>query len=74
MYKHWLVSFTVRFRGNFVFTKVSIGLISVCCTELRGVCFSEVENVNQGQVICPLYRGSPLFGGSVIRGFTILIY
>ena len=47
MYKHWLESFTVRFRGHFVFTKVSVGLISVCCTELRGVCFSEVENVNR---------------------------
>ena len=23
-------------------------------------------------MICPLYRGCPLFGGSVIRGFTVL--
>ena len=33
------------FRGNFVLAKVSLGLISVRCTELRGVCFSEVRNV-----------------------------
>jgi len=30
------------FRGNFVLAKVSPGLISVRCMELRGVCFSEV--------------------------------
>ena len=65
------------FTGNFVLAKVSPGLISVRCMELRGVCFSEVRNVfygkiNWGQVTCPLYRGSPLFGGSVIRGYTVL--
>ena len=57
--------------------KVRWGLISVRCSELRGVHFSEVRNVivygkiNRGQVICPLYRGCPLFGGSIIRGFTV---
>ena len=29
--------------------------------------------INRGQVTCPLYRGCPLFGGSVIRGFTVPI-
>ena len=33
------------FRGNFVLAKVSLGLISVRCTELRGVRFSQVRNV-----------------------------
>ena len=28
--------------------------------------------INQGQVSRPLYRGCPLFGGSVIRGFTVV--
>ena len=27
--------------------------------------------INRGQVSCPLYRGCPLFGGSIIRGFTV---
>ena len=27
---------------------------------------------NRGHGICPLYRGCPLFGESVIRGFTVL--
>ena len=27
--------------------------------------------INQGQVICPLYRSCPLFGESVIIGFTV---
>ena len=27
--------------------------------------------VRRGQMICPLYGGSPLLGGSVIRGFTV---
>ena len=31
--------------GNFVLAKVSRGLISVRCSELRGVCFLEVRNV-----------------------------
>ena len=31
--------------------------------------FKSCGKINRGQVICPLYRGSPLFGGSVIRGF-----
>ena len=30
------------FRGNFVLAKVYLGLISVCCTELRSVCFLEI--------------------------------
>ena len=33
------------FGGNFVLAKVRWGLISVCCSELRGVRFSEVLNV-----------------------------
>ena len=30
--------------------------------------------INRGQVRRPLYRGCSLFGGSVIGGFTVLIY
>ena len=58
--------------------KVHRGLISVRCSELRGVRFLEVLNVfygkiNRGEVSRPLYRGCPLsFGGSVIRGFTVV--
>ena len=33
------------FGGNFVLAKVRWGLISVRCSELRGVRFSEVRNV-----------------------------
>ena len=33
------------FGGNFVLAKVRRGLICVCCSELRSVCFSEVRNV-----------------------------
>ena len=33
------------FSGNFVLAKVCLGLISVCCSELRGVHFLEVRNV-----------------------------
>ena len=33
------------FGGNFVLAKVHQGLISVHCSELRGVRFSEVRNV-----------------------------
>ena len=29
--------------------------------------------INRGQASRPLYRGCPLFGGSVIRGFTVTI-
>ena len=28
--------------------------------------------INRGQVSRPLYRDCPLFGGSVIRGFTVV--
>ena len=28
--------------------------------------------INRGQVSRPLYRACPLFGGSVIRGFTVV--
>ena len=28
--------------------------------------------INRGQVSRPLYRGCPLLGGSVIRGFTVV--
>ena len=59
------------FGGTFFLAKVHWGLISVRCLELRDVCFSEVRNgkINRGQVSRPLYRGCPLVGGSVIRGF-----
>ena len=30
--------------------------------------------INRGQVSCPLYRGSPLFGGSVIRSYTVFCF
>ena len=33
------------FRGNFVLARVRLGLIGVCCSELRGVHFLEVRNV-----------------------------
>ena len=33
------------FGGNSVLAKVHQGLITVCCSELRGVWFSEVRNV-----------------------------
>ena len=39
-----VVSLSV-FGGNFVLAKVRLGLISVRCSELRGVRFSEVRNV-----------------------------
>ena len=29
--------------------------------------------INRGHGICPLYRGCPLLGESVIRGFTVVI-
>ena len=34
------------FEGNFVLAKEHRGLISVCCLELRGVRFLEVQNVS----------------------------
>ena len=37
------------FGGNFVLAKVHRGLISVRCSELRGVHFSEVCNVWENQ-------------------------
>ena len=39
-----VVSLSV-FRGDFVLAKVHLGLISVRCSELTGVHFSEVRNV-----------------------------
>ena len=39
-----VVSLSV-FGGNFVSAKVRLGLISVRCSELRGVRFSDVRNV-----------------------------
>ena len=33
------------FGGNFVLAKVCRGLTSVCCLELKSVCFSEVQNI-----------------------------
>ena len=30
--------------------------------------------INQGQRVCPLYGGRPLFGESAIRGFTVAIF
>ena len=68
------------FGGNFVLAKVRQGLISVRCSKLRGVRFSEVQfygKINRGrggEVIRLLYRGFLLFEGSVIRGFTVLVF
>ena len=61
------------FRGNFVMAKVRLGLISVHCSKLRGICFFRgfYGKINRGQVICPLYRSCLLFGGSAIRRFTV---
>ena len=39
-----VVSLSV-FGGNFVLAKVRLGLVSVRCSELRGVRFSEVRNI-----------------------------
>ena len=39
-----VVSLSV-FGGNFVLAKVRLGLISVRCSELRGLRFSKVQNV-----------------------------
>ena len=39
-----VVSLSV-FGGNFVLAKVRLGLVSVRCSEMRGVHFSEVRNV-----------------------------
>ena len=33
--------------------------------------FGFYRKINQGQVICPLSRGCALFGGSIIRCFTV---
>ena len=50
-------------RYNFVLTKISLGLISARCTELK----------DRGQVIHLLYRDRVCTEiGSVIRGFTVL--
>ena len=60
------------FGGNFVLAKVRRGLISVRCLELRGEVSASrrcplLGGSRGGQVSCPLCRGCPLFGGSVIR-------
>ena len=47
-YEHKLLVDVVSlsiFGGDFVLAKVSLGLVIVRCTELRGVCFSEVKYV-----------------------------
>ena len=41
------------------------------CPLLEGSKF--YGKINRGQVSRPLYRGCPLFGGSVIRGFTVTL-
>ena len=57
--------------------KIRLGHISVHCSELRSVRFSEVRNIygkiNRGKVICLLYRGCPLFRGSVFRFYCMCI-
>ena len=40
-----VVSLSV-FKGNFVLAKVSLGLVVVHCTRLKGVRFSVVEDVH----------------------------
>ena len=53
------------------------GAIGVRCPELGGVSsrrFIYTVSIGKsigGHELCPLYRGCPLFGGSVIRGFTV---
>ena len=45
------------FESNFVLAKFIRGLMIVCCSELRGVCFLEVQiyaKINWGQVICQM--------------------
>ena len=56
--------------GNFVLAKVRWGLISVRCLELKGE-VSASRRFEGGQASCPLCRGCPLFGESVIR---VLLY
>ena len=46
-------------------------LVNVCCTELKGVHFSEVETISS-MVKSIGGKGSPLFRGSVIRDFTVV--
>ena len=80
-YVELLVGGTVSlsaFGSIFVLAAVTLGLISVHCTEQRSICFTKLENViygkiDQGQVICLLYKGSPLvFGGSAVKCFTVI--
>ena len=67
-YVELLVGGTVSlsaFGSIFVLAAVTLGLISVHCTEQRSVHFTKLESViygkiDQGQVICLLYKGSPL--------------
>ena len=61
------------FGGNFVLAKVHRGLISVRCSELRGVRFSYIVKINRGLVSRPLYGGCTLFGGSAIRDFVEML-
>ena len=45
-----VVSLSV-FGGNFVLAKVSLGLITVHCRELRGVRFSKIRNVLRSSMV-----------------------
>ena len=66
------------FRGNFVLAKGTLGpdqcpLFEVeRCPLLGGSkCISCMVKSIGGQVSRPLYRGCPLFGESIIRGFAV---
>ena len=62
------------FGGNFVLAKVHRGLISVCWEVSASRRFSSMVKSIEGKwVNYPLYRGCLLFGGSVIRSFTVHI-
>ena len=58
------------------------GMEFVRCTEVVRLSESPLLEVslyfygksNRGHGICPLYRGCPPLGESVIRGFTVLYY
>ena len=43
--QHYVGVASLSALDNFALAKVRRGLISVCCSELRGVRFSEVRNV-----------------------------
>ena len=54
------------FEGNFVLDKVCLGLISVRLFRVKR-CLHQ----SGASDLSPVYKGCPLFGGAIIRGFTI---